>query len=158
MDCRLEPAARTFARIELLSVQGFLYGLCRVMLSIVAIPIVPFAVAARIFGFRRNNMRVWTRIAMLPVWLLYGAVYAVCSPFGMLVSTVMDIRDVAKVEWRNRWTASVPKMPDGHPARILSAEEREFLDMAVTIGVIRDYNEEAKQYGQGVDINPRLME
>lgn len=157
MDCRLEPAARTFARIELLSVQGFLHGFCRVMLSIVSIPMVPFAVAARIFGFRRNNMRVWTRIAMLPVWLLYGAVYAVCSPFGMLAKTAMDICDVAKVEWMNRWTASVPKMPDGHPATILSAEDREFISMAVTVGVIRDYNEEAKQYGQGIAVNPKLL-
>ena len=47
----------------------------------------------------------------------------------------------------------MPKRQDGHPLDIRPPEELARDDLYTTLGVIADYNEEARRYGQGIDID-----
>ena len=72
-------------------------------------------------------------------------------PFKMFLSTLADTKVIVGVEWANRWSNGRPKKPNGHPLRRRSADERERIDAAITMGVIEDYNDEAMERGQGID-------
>jgi len=153
MDCKLEPAARTLLRIECLMMQGFLKGLLSSILSVLFTPFIPFVVMGGRWRMATERRGFLMRLLICPWWLLIGIGMAIATPFLRLWHCYRDVVDVCEAEWVNRWEASVPKMPDGHPYPIEDAADRNS-DLAVTLGVLKDYNEEAKRFGQGIDIPP----
>lgn len=153
MDCKLEPASRTLLRIECLSLQGCVKGLLCFIRDILFAPFVPFVVMAMRWRVAKARRGIVMRLLLFPWWFLIGCFMAVATPFMRLWFMLKDIVSVCDAEWQNRWTASTPKMPDGHPYPIEDAADRNS-DLAVTLGVLKDYNEEAKRFGQGMNIPP----
>lgn len=150
MDCKTESAVRTFIRIEVIILQGLLRGIFLSLIGVVLIPFVPFFVAFARWRVSRRNKRWLTRVLCLPMWLLSGFLFGLINPIGILFKSLADMKAIARVEWMNRWMTGKPKKPNGHPLQIQSPEERERFDAAITMGVVRDYNDEAIANGQGI--------
>lgn len=131
--------------------QGLLFGLFLSCIAFVLIPIVPFIVAIARWRAERKRLAWLTRVLLLPMWLLSGFVFGLINPFGILFKSLVDVRDVVRIEWANRWMTGLPKKPSGHPLKVRSDEERERLDAAIAMGVVEDYNDEAREHGQGID-------
>lgn len=142
-----ENAAKTLMRIEAIILQGLLMGLFLFAMGIALMPFMPFVVMIRRWRAAKS------RIALLPVYFVSGCLYAAVAPFGVLVKTIADLRTVVAVEWATRTLEGQPKKPNGQPLRLPTDEERAMIDLAYTIGVIRDYNGEAREYGQGLPID-----
>ena len=152
MDCKTENAVRTYIRIEVIVLQGLLQGLFLSLMGFVLIPFVPFFVAFVRWKVTKGSKRWFTRVVCLPMWFLSGFLFGVINPIGILLKTFTDIKEITRVEWQNRWMTGKPKKPNGHPLPIRSPDEQERLDAAITMGVVRDYNEEAIAHGQGIDL------
>ena len=152
MDCKTESAIRTFIRIEVIILQGLLHGTFLSLMGIFLIPVVPFVVAFARWRVTRGGKRWLTRVMCLPMWFLSGLILGLLNPMGILLKAFADIYEVSRTEWKNRWMTGQPKKPNGHPLTIRSPEESEMLDAAITMGVVRDYNEEAIAHGQGIDL------
>lgn len=152
MDCKKESAVRTFIRIEVIILQGLLQGTFLSLMGVFLIPIVPFIVAFARWRVTRGSKRWLTRVICLPMWLLSGLLFGVLNPMGILFKTIADVKEVARIEWMNRWMTGQPKKPNGHPLPVRSPEDRDRFDAAITMGVVRDYNEEAIAHGQGIDL------
>ena len=150
MDCKLESAALSLMRIECIAIQGVLSGFINGILSVLAMPFIPFTYSWR----RARETGGFKGIAMFPLFFVFGIWVALSSPFRVLIGNVRSLCGVARTEWANRWMASIPKKPNGRPLYIPTAEEDALLDAAIFRSVIRDYNEEAKRHGQGLDIPP----
>lgn len=151
MDCKPDSILKTFLRMEVLALQGIVRAALLFVGGIVAIPIIPFVVA---FGRWDTNKRLHgfaMRLLLFPSWVLSGIVFAFANPFKMFLSTLADTKVIVGMEWANRWSNGRPKKPNGHPLRRRSADERERIDAAITMGVIEDYNDEAMERGQGID-------
>ena len=154
MDCRLECAARTIVRMECIAIQGMVHGLFNAVLSVFAMPCVPFFYVWGRMATQTGNAAWLKRIALSPIWLLCGIWFAFWTPIMLLVRTIADMVVVLRAEWVNRWMSGIPKNLDGTPMDIPTEEEQAILDAVIQRSVIRDYNEEAKRYGQGIDIPP----
>lgn len=151
MDCKTESIVRTFIRIEVIALQGLLQGSFLSLMGIVLIPFVPFIVAFARWRVTRGSKRWLTRVMCLPMWLLSGLLFGIINPIGILFKAFADIREMAYIEWANRWMTGQPKKPNGHPLPIRSPEDQDRFDAAITMGVVRDYNDEALAHGQGID-------
>lgn len=150
MDCKLENAARSMVRIECLLLQGFLYGVWRAVCAVLFMPFIPYVyLVSRFLGFAPTG-RWLVRIVLIPYWIVVGIMVAVVSPFKQFWKVIADMWYVTRSEWVNRWRASTPKKPNGKPLYIMDDYERTMLDYAVIESVIKDYNAEAKFYGQGI--------
>ena len=154
MECKMESAARTAIRMEVLYLQGLLRAVFLFLLEVSAMPFIPFMLTFGIWVSNRKEMPWWKRTALIPVWFVGGIFYALLMPFTDFWTGIVQTYEVLKVEWALRWTTGVPKMPDGSPARILTEKEQRYLEAARMYGVLKDYNEEAQEHGQGVDIPP----
>lgn len=149
MDCRPEKAARSLVRIECIILQGILANFVMAVFGMIAIPFVPFAFCMD--RWRAARVGWFGKAIRVPLWFCAGAVVALLNPVVGFVRGIRSIGEVARVEWSNRWMAAHPKRPDGRPLPIRTAEEQNRIDEAVFMGVIRDYNDEARSYGQGID-------
>lgn len=148
MDTMPESAARTLVRIEVIVLQGILRAVLLSALAILLMPIAPFVVTIARFGYAR--MPWWKRLLMLPLWILLGIVLSVMAPFTSLWRGLTDTIGIAAVEWRERWRNGIAKYPDGRPMVIPTPEHERIVDVAITKSVIEDYNDEARQHGQGI--------
>ena len=137
MDCRLESAARTLVRIECLALQGIL----KILFSLLSIPFIPFLYVFVRAIETKGILKLWKRILLSPCWLLQGIAFAVISPFSIVWSNISLLKTVIWAEWVNRWTASIPKQPNGRPMEILSDYEKQYLDKAIAERVLKDYEE-----------------
>lgn len=153
MDCKTENAVRTFLRIEVIILQGLLQGVFLSLIGVCLIPFVPFIVAFTRWRVERNRLKWHTRVMLTPMWMLSGFFFGLANPIGILFKAIADVKEIARVEWENRWRLGQPKKPNGHPLPIRTPEDQERLDAAVMMGVVEDYNEEAKSYGQGIDFD-----
>lgn len=151
MDCKCEIAARTFIRIEALLLQGLMHGILIAVFGVLAIPIFPFAYAAARWQVSAHGFV--TRFCLVPLWFAMGVIRAVTVPFSVAGRTVSSLSEIARAEWETRWMTGMPKKPDGHPLKLETDDERGLKDFAYTVGVIRDYNAEAREYGQGLPID-----
>ena len=154
MDCKTESAARSAIRIEAIVLQGIAHGLFLFAIGVLTAPLVPFVF---MFGRTRANFGKWTRVLCSPFFFAAGCLFALVNPFVVLLGNLKDVLGVAKVEWETRWMAGQPKKPNGHPLAVRSDEERELDELAVTVGVIKDYNAEAREYGQGLPIDETAL-
>lgn len=113
MDCKQEPAARTFCRITLLAIEGLLMALLRLAVGIMLIPIhcVMMAVeeSMRLHGWR------WVCV---PFSVVKGMAKSIVFPFVDVRHTLGDTIEICKAEWKMRWRYAKPKMPDGTPIEI----------------------------------------
>lgn len=148
MDTIPESAATTLVRIEVIVLQGILRAVLLAVAGIVLMPIAPFVVT--VMRFRVAKMPWWKRILMLPLWFVLGILLAVIAPFSALWRGLSDTIGIAAVEWRERWRNGIAKYPDGSPMPIPTVEQERLVDVAITKSVIEDYNEEARQHGQGI--------
>lgn len=154
MDCKLEPAARSLMRIEVLAAQGIVRSIVLFLIGVLISPFYPLFYVVGRFVSTRLLMPWWKRVVFIPAWMFLGVVIAIVSPFGALWNTISTTVSICRLEWVNRWLASEPKNPDGSPMYIPTERERQLMDFANTYSVLRDYNEEAKEHGQGIDIPP----
>lgn len=150
MDCKMENAAVSVVRIEALVLQGMVSGLLSAAVSVLTIPLNAFVLVGGNFRRTKRAISLWGRLARTPLWLLDGLAYSLLAPFVKIIKAIVDSVDVAQVEWNSRWTSGTPKLPNGHPAPILSEEEKMERDAAITMSVIEDFNEEAAEFGQGL--------
>ena len=141
MDCKLEPASRSLLRIECLLLQGMFKGILCFIRDMLLIPIVPFVVIAMRWRMESVRRGIVLRLMLCPWWFLIGCFTAVATPFMRLWNALKDIVAVCDAEWQNRWTASTPKTPDGHPYQIEDEDVWNSRDIAVLMGVLRDYEE-----------------
>ena len=148
MDTIPESAATTLVRIEVIVLQGILRAVLLSVAGIVLMPIAPFVVT--VMRFRVAKMPWWWRTLMIPYWFSLGILLAVIAPFSALWRGLSDTIGIAAVEWRERWRNGVAKYPDGRPMLIPTVEQERLVDVAITKSVIEDYNEEARQHGQGI--------
>lgn len=148
MDCKTESAVRTFLRIEVIILQGLMYGEFVFFQGIGLIPFMPFMVAVERWRLTRGSKQWPLRVIYLPIWFLLGILFGVVNPFRLLFKMFAALKEVARVEWTNRWMAGQPKKPNGHPLPVRTPEEQEKIEAAITMGVVEDYNEEAIAYGQ----------
>ena len=149
MDCRQESAATTLVRIEVLVLQGLARAVLVSILGIVTMPIAPFALMfIRLGG--SGDMPWWKRILYCPAWLGIGVVLAIAAPFIALVNGIVFTKTIVGVEWRERWRCGTMRRPDGSSLPIPDEEGLRLQDIAITRSVIEDYNEEARQHGQGI--------
>ena len=153
MDCKMENAAYSFVRIECLALQGACQSVLVLLFRLVAIPFMPFVLMVVKWSLAKGMMPWWKRTLMIPFWFFQGIVYALVSPFHFFFSMLSDTVEICRFEWENRWRTGVPKRQDGHPLDIRPPEELARDDLYTTLGVIADYNEEARRYGQGIDID-----
>ena len=150
MDCIQESAARSLVRIEVLVLQGIARAVTLFAIGLLTMPIMPFVSLSSEWRLSKNLMPWWKRILYTPLWLALGCVVAVVSPFGVLYNGLKETKAIAKVEWKERWRYGTAKRPDGSPMNIPTPEEVRLLDVAITKGVIEDYNAEARMHGQGI--------
>lgn len=155
MDCKMESTARSLVRIECLVIQGILHGFSGALLQTIAIPIMPFVFSISAYRRHGRSMGWRQRAAGLPVWFVSGAAFAVAAPFGILRRVFNDLREIARMEWKTRWQATGPKMPDGSPMPIPTGLDTAALDYAVLKSVVEDYGREADEAGQ-TDAYPHL--
>ena len=148
MDTIPESAATTLVRIEVIVIQGILRAVLLAVAGIVLMPIAPFVVT--VMRFRVAKMPWWWRTLMIPYWLSLRILLAVMAPFSALWRGLADTIGIAAVEWRERWRNGIAKYPDGSPMLIPTVEQERLVDVAITKSVIEDYNEEARQHGQGI--------
>ena len=148
MDTIPESAATTLVRIEVIVLQGILRAVLLSVAGIVLMPIAPFVVT--VMRFRVAKMPWWWRTLMIPYWFSLGILLAVIAPFSALWRGLSDTMGIAAVEWRERWRNGTAKYPDGRPMLIPTVEQERLVDVAITKSVIEDYNEEARQHGQGI--------
>ena len=111
MDCKPEPAARTFCRITLLAIEGMIAAVLRLLIGIL---LIPFNIVTRSIGEARQFFGGW-RWMMLPLAVCIGVWRAVINPFVICITTLRDGVEICAEEWRGRWLAAVPKKPDGTP-------------------------------------------
>ena len=150
MDCKTENAVITFIRIEVIILQGLLQGVFLSLMGVVLVPFVPFIVSFARWRVTRGSKRWLTRVICLPMWFLSGFLFGLVNPIGILFNAFAEVKEIARIEWMNRWMSGQPKKPNGHPLPFRSPEEREMMDAAITMGVVRDYNDEALAHGQGI--------
>lgn len=148
MDTMPESAAVSFVRIQVLVMQGLLRSVILASIGIAFMPIMPFALAGS--RFFSSSITRWKKLVMFPLWMVLGAIIAVISPFRTLLNGLMDTYGIAKVEWRERWRNGTAKFPDGRPMDITTPYNERMVEVSITKGVIEDYNEEARQHGQGI--------
>lgn len=148
MDTKPESAAVSFVRIQALVMQGILRSVILAAIDIVLIPITLFALAfSKIVS---PTIPWWKKLVMLPVWMVLGVLIAVISPFRALLNGIRDTYWIAKVEWKERWRNGTAKFPDGRPMIIPTPGQERMVEVSITKSVIEDYNEEARQHGQGI--------
>ena len=150
MDCRNESAATTLVRIEALVLQGWARAVVLCILGFVTMPIAPFALTCVRYVGARGTMPWWKRILFCPLWFLLGVVLALAAPFVALYNGIAMTKTIAVVEWAERWRCGTMRRPDGRSMVIPGDEEMRLFDVAITRSVIEDYNEEARQHGQGI--------
>jgi hypothetical protein len=148
-----ENAAKTLVRIEAIILQGVFMGLLLLAMSIVIVPAVPFAVGFNRWVVAAPHTHFLTRFLMMPLWMLSGCLLAVMMPIRIVARTLDDIKNIAAMEWAMRKLPDEAKKPNGHPLKMPSIDERRARDIAQTIGVIKDYNGEARMHGQGLPID-----
>lgn len=154
MDCKLENAARTLVRIEILILQGLLRGIAVFLTEVCLIPTVPLLVAILRIMETQGRLNLPTRLLLISKWTLVDGLWiALSSPFRSIANTICDTVEIVRVEWNTRWMHGEPKRPDGHPLDIRSADDEARMGMAATLSVVRDYNAEARMYGQGLPID-----
>lgn len=110
MDCKQEPAARTFCRITLLAIEGCMVAVLRLVVGIVLIPLHCITMSVR----EVMRLHGW-RWLLFPLAVLIGIVKAFVFPFRLATLTMRDTIEICKAEWRGRWRYAEPKMPDGTP-------------------------------------------
>jgi hypothetical protein len=152
MDCKHESAVKTCLRIDTLVIQGFLYGVFLSLVAVVLIPFSPLLVAIARWRAERGRIRRLVRVMLLPLWMAWGLLFGLVNPFRVFYKSMVEVREVARMEWANRWTTGTPKKPNGHPLRVRSEEEKERIGASITMGVVVDYNDEAREHGQGIDL------
>jgi hypothetical protein len=151
MDCKPESAILTLLRIECLIVQGIVHLLVCLLLSILFIPLNPFVFMFLFYSRSEQKTRA-RKFVRMPYWLFKGCIMAVISPFLVLYNSLKSLIVIPWAEWANRKRSGMPKKPNGEPLEIMSDDERVLLDAAYFCSVIKDYNDEAKEHGQGFDI------
>ena len=67
------------------------------------------------------------------------------------------MKTIVEVEWKTRWLTGQPKKPSGHPIPVDGEISEEQKGLAAIRSVVRDYNEEARSYGQGIDIDETTL-
>ena len=139
MDCKLEHASRSLVRIEVILLQGLFHALVSSVALIMAIPIVPFCLTYVRMSNEKGKGTI-EKMIIIPWWFIQSILIAVTAPILNMVDSYVSMKEVARMEWTNRWRASHPKKPNGHPL-IRQEGEREFLDRAVEISVLNDYGE-----------------
>lgn len=154
MDCKTESAARSAIRIEAIVLQGIAHGLFLFAVGVLTAPLVP---CVFVFGRTRANFGKLTRVLCSPFFFAAGCLFALVNPFVVLLGNLKEVWDVAKVEWETRWMAGQPKKPNGHPLAIPTEDEMEAREMGFALGVIKDYNAEAREYGQGLPIDETAL-
>lgn len=154
MDCKPPSSVKVMLRIEILLLQGILRAVLAFVAMLFVMPFIPFAVVTTRWILSRGTKGILFRLSLVPMWFLLGVVLALVHPFVVLFTTLRDTMEIIKWEWVNRWMLGSPKKPDGTPMEIPTETEKADLDLGATLSVIRDYNEEAKQHGQGLDIPP----
>lgn len=152
-----ENTAKTLMRIEAIILQGLLMGLFLTAMGVVLMPGMPFVVVINRWRAERKRHRFLTRVWLTPFWFVSGCLYAILAPIGIVWKTFSDLRTVVAVEWATRMLEDQPRKPNGHPLKLPTAEERVQKDVAKTIEVIRDYNGEARAFGQGLPIDERKL-
>lgn len=152
-----ENTAKTLVRIEALIIQGLLMGVFLAAMGIILMPVMPFVVVLNRWRTERKRYRFITRVWLVPFWFVSGCLYAILNPIGIVWKTITDLRTIVVVEWATRMLEEQPKKPNGHPIELPTAEERAKRDLAKTVDVIRDYNGEARAYGQGLPIDERKL-
>ena len=140
MDCKLENAIRTLLRIEAILFQGFVRGVFSSIMLILSIPVAPFCLTYLRFKQSKVALGRIRRFLMIPLWFIQSFVISLMAPIMNILSMAISMKDVAMVEWVNRWMASTPKKPNGHPLD-MDENEKEFLDRAVMESVLHDYGE-----------------
>lgn len=150
MDCIQESAAISLVRIEVLVLQGIVRAVALLATGLLMMPFVPFVALSSKWRISKNLMPWWKRCLYTPLWLALGCMVAVVSPFGVLYTGLKETKAIAKVEWKERWRYGTAKLPDGRPMAIPTPEEERQMDLAITKGVIEDYNDEARMHGQGI--------
>lgn len=110
MDCKQEPAARTFCRITLLAIEGCIVAVVWFVGGVVIIPL-HFILRS---VHEAMSLHGW-RWLLLPLAVLTGLVKAFVFPFMLATLTMGDTIEICKAEWRGRWRYAEPKMPDGTP-------------------------------------------
>ena len=153
MNKKRESMAVTLWRIEAIILQGLCYGVVLFAIGILLMPAAPIVVPFHRWMAARKRLHFLTRVLLVPIWMLGGCLYGVLSPFVAFCSTVADLRTVVAVEWAARNNILNPKKPNGHPLEISTAEEKAAIDMATTLSVVKDYNAEARSFGQGLPID-----
>lgn len=148
MDSVSESAATTFARMEVLAMQGVLRAGVVFLAGVVAMPFAPFALTAVRASQKGESWR--KKLLCLPAWFFWGIAIAILAPFSSALSVLSATRTMVAVEWRERWRCGTALRPDGSPMRIPTEEEKRAVDAAVTLSVLRDYNDEARRHGQGI--------
>lgn len=125
MDCKQEPAARTFIRITLITIQGVLATVLSFAVSVALIPLSPFLLTYSRFRIQKerdkiegNNVAWLKRAALIPVWAAQSIPLSLVIPFTILRNGFDGIVSVAKSEWVNRWRAACPKNPYGDPLSV----------------------------------------
>lgn len=125
MDCKQEPAARTFIRITLITIQGVLATVFSTAVSVMLIPFAPFILTYSRFRIQKERDKIegvgvaWRkRAALIPLWAAQSVPIAIVIPFTVLRNGWNGIVSVAKSEWVNRWRAACPKNPYGKPLAI----------------------------------------
>ena len=150
MDCKNESAATTLVRIEVLVLQGLARTMLLFLFGIVVFPVAPFLYASVRLGETRETMPQWKRIALIPLWFVFGIAVSLLAPFVSMAKGIALSKTIASVEWHERWRCGVMKHPDGKPMSIPDANYLLKRDIAITQSVIEDYNEEALEHGQGI--------
>lgn len=114
MDCKPEPAARTFCRITLLAIEGVIAAALSLIKGTL---LIPFNIVTMSIGEARQFFGGW-RWVLLPLAVCVGGWRAVVNPFVMCLNTLRDGVEICAEEWRGRWLAAEPKKPDGTPIGI----------------------------------------
>lgn len=148
MDTIPESAATTLVRIEVLVLQGVLRTAILSASGVLLIPFAPFLML--LVRCRDSGLPWWKRGLMLPFWFIIGFLIALMAPFSALWKGLADTARIVCVEWTERWRNGTAKYPDGRQMLIPTAFHEHLVDVAITKGVIADYNQEARQHGQGI--------
>lgn len=153
MDCIQESAARTLLRIEVLLLQGIAVSAYSFAVGLLAIPILPIAnpvLKIMYNGYLTKPVRWWAMPVYLPVWILQGLWDGILYPFKAFINAATATIAICKAEWRERWRNGTLKNPDGTAMVIPDDEDEELVEAAITKSVLDDYNDEARQHGQGI--------
>lgn len=110
MDCKQEPAARTFCRITLLAIAGCIVAVLRLVVGIVLIPIHCITMSVR----EVMRLHGW-RWLLFPLAVCLGIAKALVFPVNAIALAISDTIEICKAEWWGRWRYAEPKMPDGTP-------------------------------------------